>query len=113
VADIQDNGNYLSLCSIFIISPALKNSPVALLTIKSLNEKKTHKNVSNKFAMNGLFVLWFLTPLSTIFQLYRGGHVDGFNFKTIIVFHCKLDRRGRDRIVVGFITTYAISAYHH
>ena len=22
-------------------------------------------------------------------------------------------RRGRDRIVVGFITTYAISAYHH
>jgi len=21
--------------------------------------------------------------------------------------------RGRDRIVVGFITTYAISAYHH
>ena len=23
------------------------------------------------------------------------------------------DRRGRDRMVVGFITTYAISAYHH
>ena len=23
------------------------------------------------------------------------------------------DRRGRDRIVVGFTTTYAISAYHH
>jgi len=22
-------------------------------------------------------------------------------------------RRGRDRIIVGFITTYAISAYHH
>jgi hypothetical protein len=22
-------------------------------------------------------------------------------------------RRGRDRIVVGFMTTYAISAYHH
>jgi len=22
-------------------------------------------------------------------------------------------RRGRDRIVVGFTTTYAISAYHH
>ena len=22
-------------------------------------------------------------------------------------------RRGRDRMVVGFITTYAISAYHH
>jgi hypothetical protein len=23
------------------------------------------------------------------------------------------DRRGRDRMVVGFITTYAISAYRH
>ena len=26
---------------------------------------------------------------------------------------CLWDRRGRDRIVIGFITTYAISAYHH
>jgi len=24
-----------------------------------------------------------------------------------------MGRRGRDRIVVGFPTTYAISAYHH
>ena len=24
-----------------------------------------------------------------------------------------MDRRGRDRMVVGFTTTYAISAYHH
>jgi hypothetical protein len=24
-----------------------------------------------------------------------------------------MDRHGRDRIVVGFTTTYAISAYHH
>jgi hypothetical protein len=24
-----------------------------------------------------------------------------------------ISHRGRDRIVVGFITTYAISAYHH
>jgi len=24
-----------------------------------------------------------------------------------------LGRRGRDRMVVGFITTHAISAYHH
>jgi hypothetical protein len=22
-------------------------------------------------------------------------------------------RRGRDRMIIGFITTYAISAYHH
>jgi hypothetical protein len=25
----------------------------------------------------------------------------------------KKDCRGRDRILVGFITTYGISAYHH
>jgi len=25
----------------------------------------------------------------------------------------KRDRRGRDHMVVGFITTYAIGAYHH
>ena len=26
---------------------------------------------------------------------------------------CDWDRRGRDRMVVEFTTTYAISAYHH
>jgi hypothetical protein len=30
-----------------------------------------------------------------------------------IHFICNGGRRGRDRMVVGFITTYAISAYHH
>ena len=28
-------------------------------------------------------------------------------------YHCDRGRRGRDRMVVGFTTTYAISAYHH
>ena len=28
-------------------------------------------------------------------------------------FNLTRGRRGRDRMVVGFITTYAISAYHH
>jgi hypothetical protein len=28
------------------------------------------------------------------------------------LFQCN-GRRGRDRMVVGFTTTYAISAYHH
>ena len=31
---------------------------------------------------------------------------------TLITFNYG-DRGGRDRIVVGFTTTYAISAYHH
>jgi hypothetical protein len=35
-------------------------------------------------------------------------------FKCVKLFHlCCRGRRGRDRMVVGFTTTYAISAYHH
>jgi hypothetical protein len=42
-----------------------------------------------------LFIyLFFVCPLTLIDILHRG-------------------RRGRDRMVVGFTTTYAISAYHH
>jgi hypothetical protein len=43
-----------------------------------------------------LFVWRGLTPLSTIFQLYRGGSFES----------C-------DRMVAGFTTAYEISAYHH
>jgi hypothetical protein len=32
---------------------------------------------------------------------------------TILFIFMNRDRRGRDRMVVGFTTTYAISAYHH
>ena len=38
------------------------------------------------------------------------------NNKHLIITQChwlKMDRRGRDRMVVGFTTTYAISAYHN
>jgi hypothetical protein len=33
--------------------------------------------------------------------------------KVLDIFLRQRDRRGRDRIVVGFTTTYAISIYHH
>jgi hypothetical protein len=33
--------------------------------------------------------------------------------KKYVVFNMILGRRGRDCMVVGFTTTYAISAYHH
>jgi hypothetical protein len=63
----------------------------------------------------GLIGLWFLTPLPTIFHLYRGGQ---FQNKSDVRQHLSISlllwsRRRRDRMIVGFTTTYTISAYHH
>jgi hypothetical protein len=70
--------------------------------------------------------LSWLTPLTTICQLYRGGQLywlgkaekttdrpqvtDKHGTKCIL-YICLLP--GRHRMVVKFRTTYAISAYHH
>jgi len=37
--------------------------------------------------------------------------VNAVNAKQFSYNHC--GRRGRDRMVVGFITTYVINVYHH
>ena len=41
------------------------------------------------------------------------GKTDMFNNKNLRLYNHLGDHRGRDRMVVGFTTTYAISAYHH
>jgi hypothetical protein len=63
-----------------------------------------------------------LTPLSTLFQLYRGGHFNGGGNRrkpptclsiALCAFKNTRGRRGHDRMVVGFTTICAISDYHH
>ena len=39
--------------------------------------------------------------------------VRSLSFKKTQCYYKYRDRRGRDRMVVGFTATYAISAYHH
>jgi hypothetical protein len=51
----------------------------------------------------------------SVFGTYTLSNVKDMIFKTSIDTHPSLvrGRRDRDRMVVGFTTTYAIRAYHH
>jgi hypothetical protein len=92
-----------------------------------VNRRKTDNTISKVFFCT--LGLCCLTPLWTILQLYCGGQIFfvdhcfsfcPFSFGNSIVCHSVIydfrspsGRRGRDRMVVGFTTIFAISAYHH
>ena len=54
------------------------------------------------------FVAIVLGAECILIQLYNHA-----NLTTISQYVKPRDRRGRDRMIVGFTTTYAISVYHH
>jgi hypothetical protein len=60
-----------------------KDNPETLATIKNGQSRDTDNNQE-----------WTIQSISNIVEFYRGCH-------------------GRDRMVVGFTTTCAISVYHH
>jgi hypothetical protein len=46
-----------------------------------------------------------------MFESVHGGEM--YPIQHYVINLRQVGRRGRDRMVVGFTTTYAISAYHH
>jgi hypothetical protein len=54
-------------------------------------------------------LLLILYPIRLKFQLGNYPYLP----YTYVTYDIKMSSRGRDRMLVGFITTYAISAYHH
>jgi hypothetical protein len=56
-------------------------------------------------SVSGLSILYY--PFVYIYMFEFGLYIGKRKFQSL------RGRRGRDRMVVGFTTTYAISAYHH
>ena len=60
-----------------------------------------------------------LQPFCIVTELVLGNLLEYLQGKILHIcinlfkIYYSLGRRGRDRMVVGFLTTYAISAYHH
>ena len=47
------------------------------------------------------------------FYISGDNYMSALNYWFLNSYHFQGDRSGRDPVVVGLITTYAISAYHH
>jgi len=78
--EIHVNSGYSSPVKIRLTLPSFISvyflciAELVLVLKMQLEVKKQPINVSPIIIMNGLwFCLWYLTPLATVFQLYRGG----------------------------------------
>ena len=95
----------------------------------SLVNNSVHKNFSLNsfffFSILGLSSNHMAIFVSILWNYYRNVSLKSY-FISKLIFTCALNRifiralllyseyrRGRDRMVVGFTITYAISAYHH
>ena len=75
-----------------------------ILVISTVTHR--HINLINILIIKHYYILIQLI-LSVMYKTYLK------YVKKYVVFNMILDHRGRDCMVVGFTTTYAISAYHH
>jgi hypothetical protein len=125
--------NRLHLYRDLISIPVIQTFTVYLLYINIdfkyllLNNKILIKFISIFRGRNGVAIVWYSYIYIYIYMLYQCNQslqkylVFIFPFKShafcqwnqYYLLECYRGRRGRDCMVVGFTTTYAISAYHH
>ena len=65
------------------------------------------------FKIFGFPIFWLLQYLMRLIPEKCCWHSDFYVCHGVFISICIRGRCGRDRMVVGFTTTYAISAYHH
>jgi hypothetical protein len=117
--DITEKLMKVALNSIIITLESSRNI-VFICTIHTMIHKPQYLDVLSSEIEKSLYKICLLyiykdTFIYIIQILYRYFSIISLEktSKYCVFVSCRRGRRGRDRVVVGFTTTYAISAYHH